>query len=157
VHWQAASVFDSRKPSHRPSGILVRLVGRLSARTVNQTIKILKRPFKIAVDQGLIDRNPVAAIRTLRSASAKKSVFTPEQIQKLVDSAKGDWKGLILTGYFTGGWLCDLARLTWDNVGLEQRTIAFTQKKTGSAVLVPIHPDLPRRGNQKTGASRAVI
>ena len=28
-------------------------------RTVNQTIKILKRPFKIALEQGLIDRNPV--------------------------------------------------------------------------------------------------
>jgi hypothetical protein len=33
------------------------------ARTVNQTVKILKRPFKIAREEGLIDRNPVAAVR----------------------------------------------------------------------------------------------
>jgi site-specific recombinase XerD len=34
------------------------LSGGRSPRTVNQTIKILKRPFKIALEEGLIDRNP---------------------------------------------------------------------------------------------------
>jgi integrase len=119
-----------------------RLKDGLSPRSVNQTFKILKRPFKIAVDQGLIDRNPVAALRTLRGTVAKKGVFTPEQIRLLVDTAEGDWKGLILAGYFTGGRLTDLARLTWSNIDLSERTILFVQKKTGAEVKVPIHPDL---------------
>jgi hypothetical protein len=33
----------------------------------NQTIKILKRPFKVALEEGLIDRNPVAAVRPIRN------------------------------------------------------------------------------------------
>jgi len=63
---------------------------------VNQTIKILKRPFKIALEQGFIDRNPVAAVRPIRTRSAKKGVFSPEQIRCLFEVAEGDWKGLIL-------------------------------------------------------------
>ena len=45
------------------------LSGGRSPRTVNQTIKILKRPFKIALDQGLIDRNPIAAVRPIRTTN----------------------------------------------------------------------------------------
>jgi site-specific recombinase XerD len=70
--------------------------------TVNQTIKILKCPFlqvyKIALEQGLIDRNPVAAARPIRTSSVKKDVFSPEQIEHLLEVAEGDWNGLILSG-----------------------------------------------------------
>jgi site-specific recombinase XerD len=82
------------------------LSGGRSPRTVNLTIKILKRPFKIALEEGLIDRNPVAGVRPIRASSAKKGVFSPEQILHLLDIAEGDWKGLILCGYFTGGQDC---------------------------------------------------
>jgi integrase len=118
------------------------LSGGRSPRTVNQTIKILKRPFKIALEQGLVDRNPVAAVRPIRTRGAKKDVFSPEQIQRLFEVAQGDWKGLILSGYFTGGRLVDLAKLTWDDVDLSEKTITFVQKKTGASVQMPIHQDL---------------
>src|SRR5258708_34683182 len=81
------------------------LSGGRSPRTVNPTIKILKRPFKIALEEGLIARKPVAAVRPIRTSSAKKDVFSPEQIQHLLEVAEGEWKGLILSGYFTGGRL----------------------------------------------------
>jgi integrase len=109
---------------------------------VNQTIKILKRPFKIALEGGLIDRNPVAAVRPIRTSSAKKGVFGAEQIRQLLEVAVGDWRGLILSGYFTGGRLVDLARLTWGEIDLSDRIITFVQGKTGSSVQIPIHQDL---------------
>jgi len=118
------------------------LSGGRAPRTVNQTIKILKRPFKIALEEGLIDRNPVAAVRPIRTSSAKKDVFSPEQIQRLLEVAEGDWPGLVLAGYFTGGRLVDLVRLTWSDVDLAEKTITFVQRKTGSSVQVPIHQDL---------------
>ena len=96
------------------------LSGGRSPRTVNQTIKILKRPFKIALEEGLIDRNPVAAVRPIRTSSSKKGVFSPKEIQHLLEVADGDWKGLILSGYFTGGRLVHLARLTWGDIDLKQ-------------------------------------
>jgi integrase len=30
----------------------------------------------------------------------------------LIEAAEGDWKGLIISAYYTGGRLSDLARLT---------------------------------------------
>ena len=103
---------------------------------------LLQSTFKIALEEGLIDRNPVAAVRPIRTSSAKKDVFSPEQIEQLLKEAEGDWKGLILSGYFTGGRLIDLARLTWGDIDLSEKTITFVQGKTGSSVQVPIHQDL---------------
>jgi hypothetical protein len=65
------------------------LGGGRTPQTVNQIIrKILKRPFKVALDEGVIDRNPVAAVRLLRGETAEKGVFTPEEVQKLLVAAK---------------------------------------------------------------------
>jgi integrase len=111
-------------------------------RTVNVMIrKILKRPFTAAVNEGYLKRNPVAAVRHLRDVAVEKSVFTPEQIQTLLNTADGDWKGLILAGYYTGARLGDLAKLTWASVDLAERSINFTQKKTGTKLKAPIHPE----------------
>jgi len=114
-----------------------------SPQTVNINVrKVLKRPFKIALEEGLLQRNPVAGVRQLRGTTAEKGTFTPEQIVKLVAAAEGDWKGLILAGYYTGARLSDLARLQWGNVDLAEKAITFTQRKTDTKVKVPIHPDL---------------
>jgi integrase len=87
--------------------------GGRSPRTVNLQITMLKRPFKIAVETGLIERNPVAMVRGIRGRSSIKGTFTPEQISQVLAVADDEWKGLILAGWFTGGRLGDLARLQW--------------------------------------------
>jgi integrase len=51
---------------------------------------------------------------------------------------------LIALGYFTGGRLMDLTRLTWAAIDRSQQTITFRQQKTGGVVLVPIHAELTR-------------
>jgi integrase len=114
-----------------------------SERTVNQTVrKILKRPFQAAWQEGILTRNPVAGVRHLRQKSAEKGTFTPGQITQLLRCAEGDWPGLILAGYYTGARLGDLARLKWESIDLAERSIAFTQKKTGAKIKVPIHAEL---------------
>jgi integrase len=112
-------------------------------RTVNITVrKILTRPFTAAVTEGLIQRNPISSIRHLRDVTVEKGVFTPEQINKLLEVADPDWKGLVMAGYFTGARLGDLARLTWSSIDLDERSITFIQKKTGAKIKVPVHPEL---------------
>ena len=118
-------------------------------RTVNQIIRsILKRPFKVALEEGIIDRNPVGSVRQLRGEIAEKGVFTPEHVRKLLETEKGsDWEGLILAGFYTGGRLMDLARLKWSNVDLTEKTLTFWQKKTEgktpkAKVKIPLHPEL---------------
>lgn len=120
------------------------LAGGRTPATVNHAVrKILKRPFKIALEEGLIDRNPVAAVRLLRGSTVEKGVFTPSHVSRLIEAAEGDWRGLILTAYYTGARLKDVATLTWANVDLvERHTIDFVQGKTGAKVRIPIHPQL---------------
>jgi integrase len=119
------------------------LSGGRAPRTVNVTIrKILKRPFQAAVNEGFLGRNPVAAIRQLRDAPVQKGTFTAEQIRVLLEAAQGDWKGLILAGYYTGARVLDLARLRWGNVDLDERSINFVQRKTDARLKVPIHAEL---------------
>lgn len=124
------------------------LKGGRTPQTVNQTIrKILKRPFKIALDEGVIDRNPVGAVRLLRGETAEKGIFKPEEVRKLLKAAKGtDWEGLILAGFYTGARLKDLAQLKWSNVDLTEKTVTFWQKKTEgktpkAKVKIPLHPE----------------
>jgi integrase len=119
------------------------LSGGRSPATVNYVVrKILKRPFKVALEEGVIDRNPVAAVRLLRGVTVQKGVFTPSQVMRLVEAAEADWRGLILMAYFTGGRLMDLATLKWESIDFAAHTVAFVQKKTGKGVKIPLHPQL---------------
>jgi integrase len=112
-------------------------------KTVNTTVRnLLKRPFTVAVQSGLISKNPVALVRPLKGLAASKEVFTLEQVQSLLAVAQGDWRGLILSGFYLGGRISDLANLQWSNVDLDKGLITFTQSKTGKSVQIPIHSDL---------------
>jgi hypothetical protein len=53
--------------------------------TVNGNVRnILKRPFTIALEQGLIGRNPVSAVRAIRGTAAGKGTFSPRQVARLL-------------------------------------------------------------------------
>ena len=72
---------------------------------------------------------------------AEKGIFTPKQISTLLAAAPDEeWRALIALGYFTGGRLIDLARLTWGSVERQKQTLCFKQKKTGGIVLIPDSP-----------------
>ena len=114
-----------------------------SVSNINQTVKVLARPFKIAAAEQIIRHNPLGAIKRLRGTPAEKGTFTPEQIARLLAAATDDeWRALISLGYFTGGRLIDLARLTWTAWDREANTLSFKQKKTGGLVVLPVHHEL---------------
>jgi integrase len=116
--------------------------------TVNLMVcNILKQAFKVALDSGLISRNPVALIRPLRTVKTAKGTFSMEQVSALLTVAAdfcghGDWKGMILGGLYTGARIGDLAKLQWASVDLASQTITFTQGKTGGVVRIPMRPEL---------------
>jgi integrase len=113
------------------------------ASTVNGLVrKILAQPFRAARNKGLIQIDPVAGLKAVRGDSVEKHIFTAEQVQRLINAAKDDWKGMVIAGFYTGARLGDLANLAWGNVDLFERTITFTQKKTGAKIKIPIAEDL---------------
>jgi integrase len=112
--------------------------------TVNNDLTTISAAFNTAWKQGHISVNPCLAIEPLRDKAQRKAVFTPEQVSALTQAATGDWKGLILTAFYIGARLNDVANLRWRDVDLVSsiKTIRFEQGKTGREIVSVIHPAL---------------
>ena len=118
-----------------------------SGTTANLLVKTLCIPFNLARRQGLILTNPAEAVERLDAESAKRSVFTLEQLGALLKEADPEWRGMILLGATCGLRIGDAARLTWSNVDFERKVIRYIPKKTrkksnGKSVETLLLPDL---------------
>jgi integrase len=113
----------------------------LSRSTANIGVKVLRVCFGEAVRQGLLTVNPAVRVKPLKSSGeAKRRAFTLTEIKRIL-KACGDnveWRGLILFGLYLGQRLGDLAKLTWRAVDLDSGEIAFTARKTGRRIVLPL-------------------
>jgi integrase len=109
-------------------------------RTAIIDLKTLKIAFRRAENYGVILKSPVGAVRLPKEDSSERSVFTQSEVQKLLKAAPSlDWQTLILLGYFLGARLGDCVQMKWSNVQPEKGLISYVQRKTGKAVVVPMH------------------
>src|SRR6266566_8773294 len=117
-----------------------------SASTVNGALKVLRSPFHLAHRKGYVAADPCVGVGLIDDeADIEKDVFTPEQIRALVAEAQGDWKGVILCGYYTGLRLKDVTELKWESVdaGLTKLELVprkTRRKKRNRKVVLPLHP-----------------
>ena len=116
----------------------------LAPSTVNLDITILSSAFNSAWKQGHVSVNPCSTIEPLKDKPQRKHVFTPKQVSAIVKTAEGDWKGLVLTAFYTGARIRDCANLRWQDIDLvsEIKTIRFQPAKGGGEVVTVIHPVL---------------
>jgi integrase len=116
----------------------------LAPATVNLDIRVLSSAFNAALRQGHITVNPCLVIEPIKEKAQRKGTFTPEQVTALLAAAEGEWRGVILTGFYSGQRLGDVVGLRWRNVDLvsEIKTIRFEQRKTGREIVTVIHPAL---------------
>jgi integrase len=94
-----------------------------------------------AVRQGLLAVNPAVRVKLLKStAESKRRAFTLEEIKRILRACDDDaeWRGLVLFGLYLGQRLVDLAKLTWRAVNLQNSEIAFTTRKTGRRIVLPL-------------------
>ncbi len=113
-----------------------------SPTTINQDGKILRAAFEKAHKQGVIILNPAAAIDLPEKDSVERGTFNAAEVKMLVNVARGEWKTLILLGYYTGARLSDCCRMEWKDVDLAAGVLSYVQRKTGKLVHVPLHPEL---------------
>jgi len=109
--------------------------------TANLSLKVLRVCLNEAVRQGLLTANPAARVKLLKSSrESTRRAFTLPEIRRLLNAC-GDnieWRGLILFGLYVGQRLGDLAKLTWRAVDLDSGEIAFTARKTGRRIVLPL-------------------
>jgi len=111
--------------------------------TVNTLLKkYLTGAFESARKEGLIDYNPFVAVNALKSKAVAKDVFSPEQVVRLLQVARGtDWEGAILAGYTSGMRLQDVSNLRWESVDLRNGLLSFDERKGNKPVVLGLHPD----------------
>lgn len=118
--------------------------------SVNLDFKVIRALFRAAHRSGLIEFNPLEAIESLPSDGESHIPFTLQQVADLLETARGDWKTLVILGFTTGARLGDLARLDWKNIDWNRRLLSFRQTKTrrhlkSRDLVLPVHPMLERR------------
>jgi integrase len=137
----------------------------LAPSTLNTDITVLSSAFNAALKQGHITVNPCAAIEPLKDKNVHKATFTPEQVTAILgaiedmefaaprggrlskehnEALRRDWKGLVLTAFYSGLRLGDAANLQFKHIDLisEIKTLRLEQGKTGAEIIIAIHPVL---------------
>jgi integrase len=113
----------------------------LSRSTANLGVKVLRICLGEAVRQGLLAANPAVRVKLLKStAESKRRAFTLDEIKRILKACGDDaeWRGLVLFGLYLGQRLGDLAKLTWRAVDLETGEVAFSTRKTGRRIVLPL-------------------
>ena len=113
----------------------------LSRSTANLGVKVLRICLGEAVRQGLLAVNPAVRVKLLKStAESKRRAFTLNEIKRILKACGDDteWRGLVLFGLYLGQRLGDLARLTWRAVDLDTGEVAFSTRKTGRRIVLPL-------------------
>src|SRR4029453_9943703 len=113
----------------------------LSRSAANLGARVLRVFCGEAVRQRLLAVNPAVRVPVLkmRDKSARRP-FTLAEIKRILKACgeNQEWRGLVLFGLYLGQRLGDLACLTWRAVNLETGEIAFTARKTGRRIVLPL-------------------
>ncbi len=117
-----------------------RIADKLSANSANYTVRVLRAALNQARRDGLVDTNEASRVTTIKRSGERfeRRPFKLPELKRILAVADDEWRGLILTGLYTGLRLGDVAALTWANVDLQNKAIVITTRKTGRTQDLPI-------------------
>jgi integrase len=98
---------------------------KLSNKTINDHYSILRKTFKIALNDGVITINPMQDIETLPLYKVIPNPFEKDELIALRNTETefvGE-KNLVFLGVLTGLRMCELLALTWDCVNFERAEV----------------------------------
>jgi integrase len=114
-------------------------VEHVSKSTVNRDIAVLKRLFNLAVDWGLLQKNPLRKVAHYRIEEKLMRVLTHEEERKLVEAAAPHFKPVIVVAINTAMRRGELLDLQWEQVDLVTGTITVRHSKNGRVRHVPLN------------------
>jgi len=130
-------------PADIQSYIDTREERKWSDKTTALHLQALKSAFNSARRLQLIDSNPADPISVTVEEEVQRELLTEAEAKLILDAAEGEWKTLVLVGYYTGLRLATAAALRWDSLDLAKKTISIRKPgKRGRAVVLPIHAKL---------------
>lgn len=113
----------------------------LSRASASLSVKVLRMCLGAAVKRGLLTSNPALGVDVLKKrGESKRRPFTVAEIKRILTACGEDteWRGIVLAGTYLGQRLGDISKLTWRTVNLETSEVAFTTRKTGRRMILPL-------------------
>ncbi len=114
----------------------------VTAKTWNDTLKLLRATFKYLLPAGAI--NPFSDLPTRETETVFRKPYSPEELAAIVDAARTDEfiRPILVTGICTAMRRGDCCLLQWKDMDLQRRFITVKTAKTGQTVSIPIFPML---------------
>jgi len=132
------------------------LAKRLSPGSTNISLKVVRSAMTQARRDGLIDVNEAERVSLLKNVRrSERRPFTLEELKSILAVADEEWRGMILSGVYTGLRLSDVATLTWAKVDLQHRELRTRTLKTGRQQVLPIAEPLLRHLQKLPGRDNA--
>lgn len=140
----ALSVRQFDRASNKPEITRWHKSWKNTPRAADTGLQVLSRLLSFGMEQGKLTTNLCEKIPHLHSADRADIIWTPEQLQVLLDHASPELGWVVRVAVFTGLRREDLLRLSWNHVNLER---CFIELKTGKSrgkrtVLIPIVSEL---------------
>lgn len=131
--------------------------------TVNSALGCLSSAYREFIELGWVAANPCRGVKQVKSerAEAYQWIQTRPEIERLIESARGEYRDIFALALGTGMRLDELLHLRWDDVDLAGRLLTVQRgrqgtTKSGKARHVPILdsvlPLLQARALKRAGA-----
>lgn len=111
------------------------LASKSAANTYNKHLNTLSAVWK-AIGRARRLPNPWADLPRKRLDTHVRRALSPEEVEKVINAAEGEWRALMLIGARTGLRLGDACRLTWEKFEADGVLRVMTTK-TGAPVALP--------------------
>ena len=148
-----------------------RLKEEVKAATVNRDVTILKHMFEFAVDEGVLNHNPIARVKKLKEYREERRRVTGKDLEHILKHLLFPVKQIVLFISETGCRPSEALSLKWQHVDVGNKTAIFNIRKAGDNALValtsravaavqyvPPYPDCPYVfWNPKTGTRYQTI
>ena len=110
--------------------------------SINRELAFLKRVFSVAGADGLVDSNPVRAVRFFRENNARVRYLRPEEEQQLCKALPTEHWPKVAVALHTGFRQGNQFRLRWTDVNFDIGLVRAHQPKSGEDYFVPMSDDL---------------
>lgn len=119
----------------------------LKSGTRKNAVIVLRQLLELALNCGLIDKNPYFVPKMRSDDALKISPFSLEEVQTLIKAASGELKSYLIIAFFTGARTGELFGLKWGDIDFEKSEIHIERTKHTDGTL----------GTPKTQNSKRVI
>ncbi len=97
--------------------------------TINRELALLRSVLYQAINDGIIDRNPMRGIKLLPE-KARDRVLTPEEYQRLLNAAEPHIVPILRMAHDLAMCENEILTLTWDRVDFDRKVIILEEEHT---------------------------